>query len=535
MMPAQNGVWVRCRAPLASQATDECRSCCLENGLQNVAVLLAPYRSGARDSLAARPARYTDLMAGSSSVRAVAWCVAWVANVCFSLPVMAAVYYVAPTGDDAGSGSFEAPFRSVAQGLASATSPGDTVLVRAGLYQPAAGLAMGFSGVPGQPITLAAYPGERPIRDGSLMPDSTPVLFLIARHLEVRGFEIRSGKTQGISAFGPGSVLNHVVIEDNVIHDCWLSGIYIGWSNPVDPPSDFLVRGNVIYRNALANEVPPRTSWPFGVGAGISTRVALKDNQVFENFGEGIGFFLSSHCTVVDNVVRDSYSVNVYLDNATDCLVERNFAHSTGLVEFFRFDEPAAGVVIANESYPFANPSARNTIINNVLVDTGRGFRYGNYQEGGGLIDTLVANNTLVGASGALLEIDADTHAGSRITNNLFVQASSDPLTWVDEPLGGVSFDHNQWFGGSLETAVISPTDVFAQPLFVDSASGALGYRLLAASPGLDAGSSVIGVDVDYRGYPRAGDPELGAFQSSVLFVDGFEVGNTSDWSTASP
>ncbi|HZI95205.1 MAG TPA: right-handed parallel beta-helix repeat-containing protein [Patescibacteria group bacterium] len=73
--------------------------------------------------------------------------------------------YVSPTGNDANAGTLAAPFRTLAKGARMLTK-GDTLLMRGGNYDenvlinPAGGYA---NGEPGNPITVKAYPGERPL------------------------------------------------------------------------------------------------------------------------------------------------------------------------------------------------------------------------------------------------------------------------------------------------------------------------------------------------------------------------------------
>jgi hypothetical protein len=81
-----------------------------------------------------------------------------------------ATYQLAPWGDDRNPGTAERPWRTlhhVAQriGQPGFPGPGDTVLVRGGTYAGAAAFPAG--GLPGAPVTFAAYPGERPVFDGS--------------------------------------------------------------------------------------------------------------------------------------------------------------------------------------------------------------------------------------------------------------------------------------------------------------------------------------------------------------------------------
>jgi pectin methylesterase-like acyl-CoA thioesterase len=68
-------------------------------------------------------------------------------------------YYVATDGDDAHAGTKTAPFRTI-QKAASVARAGDTVLVRAGVYQ--GHVYLRISGEPGKPVVFKNYPGERP-------------------------------------------------------------------------------------------------------------------------------------------------------------------------------------------------------------------------------------------------------------------------------------------------------------------------------------------------------------------------------------
>ncbi|MEM7050975.1 MAG: right-handed parallel beta-helix repeat-containing protein [Acidobacteriota bacterium] len=446
-------------------------------------------------------------------------------------------YYVATDGSDAAAGTLEAPFGTIAHGLAAATQPGDTVWVRGGLYLPTTGQTMIFAGTAEAPITLSAFPGERPIIDGTHMPDGTPGLYINTSYVVVRGFEVRNAKSQGISVFGSSSRVHHVEIRDNVVHDSWMGGIYVGWQDIINRPHDVLVAGNLIYRNAQINRTKPHTSWPIASGSGPARRVRYLNNTIYDNWGEGLTFFLTEECEARGNTLHDNFSVQLYLDNASHCLLADNFAYSTGNPDFFRFDQPATGIMIANETYPFSNPSRDNTVINNVLVGNNRAIRYGSYQEGGGLVNTLIAHNTAYGATGGLVEIDLDAgHSNSQIRNNVFVQTAGQAVTWIDQPITGLTFDHNLWFGGFVLPAVTGPTDLLTAADFVaPGGTDALAYRLRPGSAGLDAGVGLVAVPTDYRGILRASPPDLGAFEVTLLFRDGFESGDANAWTLTFP
>lgn len=109
------------------------------------------------------------------------------------LLLLADVYYVSPTGNDAHDGKSEATaWRTVAKVNASTFAPGDQVLfARGGEWRES--LKPGSSGAPGKPITFAAYgKGEKPKFWGSdpvvVGADGTakiekPVAALLADHV----------------------------------------------------------------------------------------------------------------------------------------------------------------------------------------------------------------------------------------------------------------------------------------------------------------------------------------------------------------
>jgi hypothetical protein len=88
-------------------------------------------------------------------------------------PSTGAQRFVAPWGSDANPGTAAAPWRSISKALAAAR-PGERVLVRAGTYSGVVGAGPNAGspgpavygspkGLPGAPITVAAYPGEKPV------------------------------------------------------------------------------------------------------------------------------------------------------------------------------------------------------------------------------------------------------------------------------------------------------------------------------------------------------------------------------------
>ena len=73
-------------------------------------------------------------------------------------------YVVSPKGDDGAAGTQDAPFRTLAKAT-SVLQPGDVCLVRAGTYRET--VKFSRSGTAEKPITMKAWPGERPLVSGA--------------------------------------------------------------------------------------------------------------------------------------------------------------------------------------------------------------------------------------------------------------------------------------------------------------------------------------------------------------------------------
>src|SRR5262249_34617547 len=138
------------------------------------------------------------------------------------------VYYVSPSGSDEGPGTVDRPFATLAKG-AGLLRPGDTLYLRGGTYADNLVDKLKQGGASWTaPVTLAAYPGERPVlRPGAgkfvarvmgggksyvqlvgLTLDGTgttsSAVYIVADgtgapdHIRLRDCEVRHAATQGI-------------------------------------------------------------------------------------------------------------------------------------------------------------------------------------------------------------------------------------------------------------------------------------------------------------------------------------------------
>jgi len=420
-------------------------------------------------------------------------------------PVRAATtYYVATNGSDNNPGTQDQPFATPAQ-AATKVVAGDTVMVRGGTYYLNPGVWIGNSGTASAHIVFQSYPGEKVILDGSNTSATSDIISIGGDYIDVKKFEMRQSHHIGVSIWGG----RHVRIQNNIIHDTSIDGIYVGSTD-----TDVLVNGNTVYNtNLLYSSSHGTGGWGSAINANGNGRIRVTANNVYNNYGEGIAF-RGSGALISGNTVHDNFSVEIYLNNATNSTVQKNLIYTTNNSNFYRNGQPSAGIQLANEDN--SNLLNNNKILNNVVLGGAEGLAYfSNYGFGGGLKNTVIANNTFYTATGTMLVIEQDAgHTNTVIANNIFYQTGSGAMSEVAAN-SGLSFQNNCWYGGSAGSAAGSG-DMSADPLLVNPGSTlASDYKLQPGSPAIHAGSTVSQVSDDFFGTPRPqGQYDIGAYQN---------------------
>jgi hypothetical protein len=304
-------------------------------------------------------------------------------------PVVEADFFVATDGSDSNSGAVNSPFATIAK-AASLAQPGDVILVRGGVYSGP--VSIWKSGKEGAPITIKAYPGEHPIIDGSGTRANTDLVSITGSYVEFAGFEVRDATRSGISVWSAKGV----ALLDNVVHDVVRGGIYVG-SDKLGISSGHVLDGNVVYETVEENVARSWSGgWARAVAVDNSTNTIIRDNTVFKNYGEGIGSVSSRFINYTGNIVYDNYSVQIYLDNVQDVVAKDNILFHTGDTNFFRYQKPGLGLLIANEYTTYEMPSERITVQNNVFADVEPVFYDGSFGRGGGITQSVLGPNTVL-------------------------------------------------------------------------------------------------------------------------------------------
>lgn len=439
-------------------------------------------------------------------------------------------YYVSTTGDDNNSGTAELPWRTI-QKAADSMRAGDTALIRGGVYEEFVTISSSGTSREGY-ITFQAYPGEKPIIDGSRLKIGSGKHALIqlrkASYVVIEGFELRNLSSSSSSEYPAGIRVqdggSNIHILNNNVHrlantspDGNAHGIHI-YGNASLPLTDIRVSGNQVHHLTLGSSESLTIS-------GNVDGFSVDRNFVHDNNNIGIdiaGFYgaCSLPCldqarngVVAENTVYNiDSSINpaygggvhsaggIYADGASDVIIERNQVYKSDF-----------GIEIASENQGKA--TQRITVRNNyVHHNDGAGILMGgSEQSNGGAEHNRIENNTLFmndQLKQGYGEITVQENASyNEIVNNILYGQAKQPmvLKW-NESGGDNRVDYNLYFreGGDKgepwrwdgilykswedfkRATGFDAHSVFADPLF-DRKDGA-GISLTSGSPAIDRG-----------------------------------------------
>jgi len=197
-------------------------------------------------------------------------------------------------------------------------SPGDTLYIRAGTYREAATLAV--SGWPRQYITIANYPGERPVLDGRRVEPSREAGLLdirSRRFTRVRGLTVRNSGYYGIYVVGS----HDVTIENTEVANSRHGGMVFRGGSGIR-----ILGCNVHHNNELGLPASHEAVTLEGV-RGFEVGYC----QVHRNKEEGVDIkYGSTGGTVHHNRVYRNNGPNIYVDAANNIEIFGNELFETG-------------------------------------------------------------------------------------------------------------------------------------------------------------------------------------------------------------
>src|SRR5262249_50724604 len=179
--------------------------------------------------------------------------------------------------------------------------------------------------------------------------------------------------------------------------------------------TDAQVVKNEVFHNFMKNWPRGRDGfkwggWGSGIGIQATPRALVQGNVVHKNGGEGITSYLGAGGVVVrDNVVYDNWSVNIYMDNQPNGVIENNYvySHEPDGQDLYNGDPDPSdgqswkrlrpiGIMTADEDYG-GSPAAtldNVSVANNVVVNCRKGFSHYAAAAGWGLTNVQGLVNT---------------------------------------------------------------------------------------------------------------------------------------------
>ncbi|MGE0267436.1 MAG: O-antigen ligase family protein [Candidatus Omnitrophota bacterium] len=391
-----------------------------------------------------------------------------------------------------------------------------------------------------------------------------------ARHVFLYGLTVRYAGGKGIEILGPYNRIEQCNIKFNAAHG-------IGMFRYENQHSDYTsVVKNHVYHNFLINW--PRGRWPYknggwgmGIAGSASENGVITGNVVHKNGGEGIGVPVVGG-QVIDNIVYDNWSVNIYSDSSSKAIIDRNLIYCEDIdpadLTNNKDERPwdgrslkrlrAEGIMTADEDEPALSHDLK--ITNNIIIGCRKGVSHYGPAAWSGLKDVLVAHNTIIlpDADGIWEDFvginvpwNEGNNAGTVYRNNivyathkdtLLVNVAHDPLYRI-EPFHGIAFDHNIWYHTSRkkpfyfgiplitffqdydfkgwlkrgEDRDIDRDSQYKDPMFVNRIGfTAESVKLMKNSPAVNSGKIIEGLKTDYMGNPRDERPDIGALE--VMF-----------------
>jgi hypothetical protein len=211
-------------------------------------------------------------------------------------PSTGQTFYVSTTGNDSNPGTLAQPWRNVQKAL-NTLQPGQRALVREGTYEQ--NHRWDRHGTAAAPVTVAAYPGERPV----LRPAGGFPIEISGSYFRLQGFVIENARGTSAANVYPTGPAHHLEISNNDIRRSQDQGIY------ADPSThDIQVLGNLIRDNGFGHVPGQHQSH----GVYMEGARHLIANNVIQDhpFGFGIQIYPDNTGSIItaNTVVSAGYS-----------------------------------------------------------------------------------------------------------------------------------------------------------------------------------------------------------------------------------
>lgn len=189
-------------------------------------------------------------------------------------------------------------------------------------------------------------------------------------------------------------------------------GVYITGKN-------IIVEGMSVHNGVTENgsvKCSGSGGWGSAIKAAVGAEnVIIRNNDVFENCGEGIGVTRGVNVTVENNRVWDNFSVNIYLDNSPDSQAVNNYVYCAN-PNYYRNGAPASGLLLGLEYYSGWGNQMHDVLVDGNTVEKCKGVRL--YKDSQMSSETTknvtISNNVFIGVPSPFVSV-----AGAVVVNNI--------------------------------------------------------------------------------------------------------------------
>lgn len=426
---------------------------------------------------------------------------------------MGKTYYVsAKNGSDKNPGTQDKPFKSIQAGI-NKTTPGDTVLVREGVY--AEQLVISKSATAAEPITIATYQKEKAIVDGrnmALKEAARLVLITYSRHVKFAGFEVRQSGGRGIGVDNS----DHVTIDGCTVYLCQSGGIFVKDSEEI------VIENCDVHACAQKFLASGNRSLSVAVLFRTSNKVTARKNTVYENTAQGIGILYTVQADIVGNTCYDNRQAQIEIASGRTITVTSNLCYHTGRQQYLDLRGKRPPAIEKNDERRYQDAgvwhSDNITVANNVIIGCGNGFC--SNSDGGALTNFQLAHNTIIDCTNEAISVKSELqHVQAIFENNLVAnQANRAPVVMYSSR--GVIWRYNLWsqlpadYAYNPSSDIVTP-NVGLKDIGAPVAAGkvdAESYGLTAISPAVNTGHQ-SDINVDFWGDQRGAKPDIGAHE----------------------
>ena len=479
----------------------------------------------------------------------------------------AATFYVATSGNDTNPGSLASPWLTI-QKAANSLAPGDTVLVRGGIYPERVTVNVSGNST-NATVAFQNYPGETPILDGASLtvPAADNGMFLIQDKgfIAIQGFEIRNYRSSTKNIVPAGIFISgtahDLAIRSNRVHHIETNygsatggdafAIVVYGTSPTQTITNLYIQGNEVCSNKTGSSETVTIN-------GNVMNFDVSNNSVHDNNNIGIAFIgfegvsstpstdrarsgvcRSNAVWNISSYGNPAYGNNyaadgIYCDGASNVVIELNRIYACDI-----------GSEIASEH---AGGNASHIELRDNLIWSNRlvGVYIGGYDSQRGWAEfcrithnTLYHNDTLQNGNGEwCLQYDTRTNtfthnlvvanAQNLLIGNPFTKNGGNVVDWnLYFAPGGTNGSDWQWKKTTYSTFVAwkSATgndahSLFADPKFINEV--ATNFHIAIDSPALNAGDTNFiaapgETDIDSQSRVSGGRTDIGADELNIL------------------